>query len=160
MKIVVYVLSIISVIQLILLINVRIQYSSEQNRQNEEINELRQTLEALQNDDIQRLITHVKEVMSGNVTYDNGTSPLSRYSYKKELYPAVNSIEMNLDIIDISIDGNDGQIKAVYSLRYLDSAGKLIMGSSVSRYKPAIWIVEKQGEDWVIINILEPENYE
>lgn len=85
---------------------------------------------------------------------------MSRYSYKKERYPTANNIEVNFDIISISIEGNDEQIKTAYSIRYLDSAGNLIWGSSADRNKPAIRIVEKQGEDGIIVNILEPENYE
>ena len=160
MKTAICVLSIALTVQLVLLVFffVKHSYSVEQEKkrkQEETVAALEHTVEALQHDSIKRLIEHVKKVMAGEIVYESGTNPLSLYSYHEEFYPTMASVETDLNIIEISLDGSKGEIKAVYFIRYLDSYGDKIMGTGVDSHLPAIWALEKQGEDWVIIDIVE-----
>ena len=93
--------------------------------------------------------------MAGEIVYEYGTNPLSKYSYRKKAYPTMDRIETELNIMEISLDGDVGEIKASYIICYSDSSGKILLGSGADPYMPAIWILEKQGEEWVIAEIHE-----
>ena len=149
---------IIIIVQLTLLVNFIKQYSSEQKTnqtQEETIRSLQRTVEALQRDDIQRLIEHVKNVMSGDIVYERSTNPLALYSYHKELYPTMNVIEMELNVMEIHLNENYGRMKVIDSIRYLDSLGRMVRGNSATSDLPTIWTLEKQEDDWVIVDIVQ-----
>ena len=62
---------------------------------------------------------------------------------------------MELNILEVCLDGNRGEIKASYYIKYSDSSGKMVYYGSASDTLPSIWILEKQGAKWVIIDIDE-----
>ena len=158
MRIIVIVLSTIIVIQFVILVVLGINHANElesKKAQEGSVLTLQQTVEALQRDDVLRLIEHVRKVMAGEIVYECETNPLSQYSYDKDLYPTMDRIEMDLKVLEVSLDGNSGIIKSTYTIRYLDSSGKTVRGSGVDSHFPAIWTLEKQGENWSIIDIVE-----
>jgi len=123
----------------------------------EKIVALQQTLEALQRDDILRLIEHVKKVMNAEIIYERGSSPLSRYSYCEEKWPRMDSVRARIWVREIILDDEigKGEIRADYVMIYLDSSGRTVMGGSAGGDFPTRWTLEKQGEDWVIVEIDE-----
>jgi predicted ribosome-associated RNA-binding protein Tma20 len=119
---------------------------------------LMETIEVLQQDDIQRLIAYAKKVMAGEIIVERGESPLSIYSYHsymKELFPTMATIDMSLTVVEAHVDGDRGELKVSYSMRYLDSSSALLMLSSSSLEFPSIWLIEKQGDEWVVVYIDE-----
>ena len=155
MKIAIVVLSIALLIMLALFVNLRAQYRVYQEAKRT----LQHTVEALQRDDIRNLIEHVERVMAGEIVYERGDGPLSRYSYNEDArnsFPTMYRIEFEVIIGEISLDGDRGEIRAGYSIRYLDSSGRMLMGGMVSLAMPAIWMIERHGEDWIIVEINEP----
>jgi hypothetical protein len=96
--------------------------------------------------------------MAGEIIYELGSHPLSRYSYnlhREKLYPTMHTIEMDLAVLEIILDGDEGEIMASYLMRYLDSSGKLLMLNSASSKLPTRWIIERQGDNWVIVDVDE-----
>ena len=123
--------------------------------QTEQVQALEQTIKALQEDDIQRLIEQVRQVMAAEVLIADMDNPLWRYSYKEYNHPTMDSAEVYLKIREIIIEGDSGEIKADYTMLYYDSFGKLVMGSSAGGNFPVRWILGRQGHDWVITEIDE-----
>jgi len=112
-----------------------------------------QTIAFLQQDDIQRLIAHVEKVMAGEIIYERGTNPLYIYSFSRDSYPTMASLSAHLQIVDINLDGDSGKILSAHSIIYRDSSGRVIMSTSACQNLPDIWILERQGEGWVIVEI-------
>jgi hypothetical protein len=122
------------------------------------IETLKQTVEALQRDDIQRLVEHVNKVMAGEIIIEDIDNPLWIYSYntrKRESYPTMDRVFAKIRIIEIKFDNEFGVIKASYVQNYYDSNGSVIMGGSTTYDYPAMWTVAKHGDDWIIIEIDE-----
>ena len=158
MKVIIFVLSIVMIGQFSLLAYFIRQYANEQEnnrKQRQSMEALQQTVKALQRDDIQRLIGHVKKVMAGEIIYERETNILSRYSYHKDSHPTMDSIESDLNVLNIYLDGDSGEIKVLYSIIYLDSSGRTVRGVQATPYLPTIWVLERQGEDWVIVEIIQ-----
>jgi len=120
------------------------------------VERLHQTVEALQQNDIQRLIEHVRKVMTAEILIEDHSNALWIYSFIRDSYPTMERVELNLEILEIVLDGDVGEIKASYFIRYLDSSGRTLMAGHVTPDLPAIWILERQGADWVIVEINEP----
>jgi len=125
------------------------------NKQVEKYNKIKVTLEIIQQESIQRLLSHVKEVMTGKIILDDENNPLSRYSYKMDTYPKMHTVETNIEVIDAHLENNVGEIAVCYYMRYLDSTGKVLMYGSATFDFPAIWSIEKQGEEWIVVDIDE-----
>jgi len=158
MKATIIVLAIATVILSMSLVFFKKQHDAQIDKNMEldvTINILQHTIEALQQDDIQRLIDHVTKVMSGEIVYERGTNPLSRYSYSKNIYPTMHRIEVDLSVLEIALDGDSGEIRAVYSIHYYNASGETVRYASASMANPTRWTLERQGEDWVIVDIFE-----
>jgi len=131
------------------------QVNASQNKNQKVINALQETIKALQRDDIQRLIEHVKSVMRAEYIIEDTINPLRRYSYKEDSFPTMDRVVTSLEIYEITINGDIGEIKAGYGITYYNADDRVVRSSSSSRDWPTIWTIEKQGEDWVIIEINE-----
>jgi len=104
-----------------------------------------ETVEVLQRDDIQRLITYAKKVMAGEIVVERGDNLLYLYSYNshaKEYYTNLDKIEVSLAVIEAHVDGDRGELKMIYRMRYLDSSNRLLRLSGASREFPSMWTIE------------------
>ena len=151
---------IVSLIIAIVVLSILLKTNTQKNdkhflQQEEAIQALQQTVEALQREDIQRLLEHVKGVMAGEIIIDDKSDPLRRYSYDKDTYPAMDRIVTSLKALEILLDDDIGTMKASYVILYYNSSGSVLRGSSSGPRYPTIWTIEKQGEDWVIVEINE-----
>ena len=131
----------------------QLQLSHIQRREN--------TINLLQQDDIQELLSHVSQVMAGEIIYepdDGDHMPIGAYSFnsrRRERYPDTYTIESGLTVLEISVDGDSGEIVVFYFISYLDSDGNPVMGESVAPYAPTIWRIEREEGEWVIVEILD-----
>ena len=161
MKILSIALSVALVIMSVMLINLKRQYQAQEatgQALQQTAETLQQTVEALQREDIQGLIAHVERVMRREIVYERGTNPLWRYSAGNSRTEELDRVEVDLRIVGITLDGDRGEIRAIYSIQWFDSSGRTLYGVSLlSRPTwPAIWTLERQGEDWVIVEVYEP----
>ena len=158
MKITLAILSILLVCSLLACLYYRGQYVT-QTAKNQELEEvigaLEQTTEALQRDDIQRLIEHVRRVMAAEILIEDMDNPLWSYSYSESTYPAMDRVEVYLNIREIILDEDSGEMKADYVKLYYDSSERVIRGSSAGSIRPAKWTLSRQGNDWIITEIDE-----
>ena len=160
MKALSIVLSISLVIVSILFVNLRRQYQVQEDvvlAQEDTILALQQTVEALQQEDIQQLIAHVKRVMHCEVVYERDASPLWIYSVGGSRAEELDRVEVDLHIVGITLDGDRGEIRAIYRIIWRDSSGRMLRGVGLNNpASPAIWTLERQDEAWVIVEVYEP----
>ena len=120
---------------------------------------LRRTINFLQRDDIQELLSHVEAVMAGDVVYEwnreieERPSPLIAYSINRDTFPTTHTIEFSLSVLKIDLDENRGEIIVSYSLMYYDSEGKILSARSIDPDRPTKWTIERQENAWVIVEI-------
>ena len=121
------------------------------------------TVKLLQRDDIQDLLFHVRQVMAGDIVYELGgesvnTSPLAVYSFnamRREMFPTTERIEHGLTVLEISIDGDKGEVVLSYFIRYVDSTGRVVHGRADGPLSPSRWTIERHGGRWAITEIHE-----
>jgi len=148
---------VLTVILLIILVSISKMYvemKGECNMQKIKGQELEETLMYLQDNDIQELISNAESVLRGDVIIEDETNPLWRYSFKENKYPTVTAIDLELHVIYIHIDGDNGLIKVAYDINYLSSSGYIVWGAGHIIY-PAEWTIEKHEGKWVIVKIVE-----
>jgi hypothetical protein len=106
---------------------------------------------------IQRLVEYAKKVMTGKIIIEDSKNPLFMYSYNKEIYPATAKIEMFLRVLDLSLnnDGNNACMIVQYTIIYSNLSGDTVMRSSADLPFPSKWTIEKQGDEWVVVDIDE-----
>jgi len=138
------------------------------------------TMAILQQEDIQELISHIRQVMAGEIElYDwepireeyvrrvqtgglmsdmgdiGNIPPLAIFSpsawYGGE---DIHSIDFDLTVHEISLDDDVGEMLLSYHVFYLDRRGVMLSGMSVSPETPDKWIIERQDGKWVVTEIL------
>lgn len=126
------------------------------NNQVENIERTEMIIEQIQSIEFQRLIAHVQNVMQGEIIYESGTNVLSAYSNNSardrlglELYKT----ESNLQIIDLRLDDNNGQVVVTYNISYFNSEGEILMSMSADPIMPDRWVLEKLNGEWNIVEI-------
>lgn len=152
------ILCVILVISLVVALRSYTKFREQFKQQSEACKETKDTLQFLQQEGIWELISHIKQVMAGEIIYERGSNPLSRYSYNSDSqrnFPTQHTIETDLEVLSINLDGDRGEITASYFIRYLDSSGKKLMFSSSGKDLPVRWMIEKQGEEWIVVEIDE-----
>lgn len=151
-KSVLIVLAISLVIILSLYFNTRQRYYEQLEKNQKQKN----TLEYLQEDSIQQLLLYVQKVMLAEIIIEDETDPLSIYSYdssKQDRYSStLDAIEVDLKVLEIFLNEDKGEMLVSYSIRYTDSLGKTLYGTSAFDF-PAQWILEKDEERWKIVKI-------
>ena len=161
MGVVVIILVVVIVVLIVLHTNLRREHNSQQER----LQIKASTIELLQQDDIQAILFYVQQVMRGEIVYEHD-SPEARYSWQwfysfnsnsRRSWPDTNTIESSLTALEIDLDYDKGRgiITVAFSMRYLDSAGNMLRGISVAPASPAALILERQGDEWVVIGIDE-----
>jgi hypothetical protein len=93
--------------------------------------------------------------MRAEVIIEDKNDPLWRYSYDKAIYPKTAEVELDMEVVSASVDGDSGVVRVKYLRYYLDSSGKTIRMDSSSSTDPAIWTIEKKNEKWFVVKIYE-----
>jgi len=135
---------------------------NENRLQKENNHRLQNSISAIQREDIQELLSHIKKVLAGEIVYEIDTetgayNPLARISFtsgRKESFPTAHSIESGLTVVEIDLNYERGEIIVAYFRRLLDSSGNLLSGEHVGVEAPSKLTVERQGGRWVVVEIL------
>ena len=110
-----------------------------------------------EDENVQRLIEHVEKVMRGEIVYERETNPLWIYFRSDDRrLDILDRVDVDLNIVSITLDEDRGEIRASYSIRWFDSSGRKLYAVGVHPERPAIWTLERQGDDWVIVEVYEP----
>ena len=136
----------------------------------EDVQRREETLNLLQQNDIQELISHVRQVMAGEIVYEVDLEtgyrpPLMWYSINPDIirrtYPTMYTIESDLTVLEINLDDHNGtgEIVITYFIRYLDSSDQLLRSVSVRPESPDRWILERQDGEWIIVEVLEYKDW-
>ena len=151
-KIALTVLVISLIATLLLYFNTKQRYYEQLEKNQKQKN----TLEYLQEESIQQLLVYVQKVMVAEIIIEDETNPLIIYSYdssKQDRYsPTLDTIEVDLKVLEIFLNEDKGEMIVSYSIRYIDSFGKTLYGTSASDF-PAQWILEKNEDGWGIVEI-------
>jgi hypothetical protein len=140
-------------------------YANSNKKHNEQLKRnqmLENTISSLQQEDIQELLSHVRKVMAGDIVYewDDATgkySPLVIYSFtsgRRQSFPTTHTIESDLTVLEINLDGNSGEMIIAYFIRYLDESGSLIHYRGDNHLAPSRWMLERHDGKWFITQIL------
>ena len=121
------------------------------NDHESKIHKLEETIRVLQDEDIQVFIKHVNNVMAGEILIEDEKDLLWGYSYHKDAYPKMSSIESSFEVITAQIDGDRCEIVIAYEITYFNSIGKEIRYRQVHWSSSRTWILEKQNEKWILI---------
>lgn len=119
--------------------------------------ELAETLQVIQQDNIPEVITRAQSVLRGEEIVVDGNDALEQYSCSsmKEYFPDISTVELtDFKILYAHIEDDTGEIGVSYKIRYLNQSGKVLTASGIGS-PPARWTIEKQNGQWSIVNIWE-----
>jgi len=147
------------VVVLLLYINLKKDYTLQLEKSQRHEN----TIRLLQREDIQELLSHIKQIMRGEVIYEidmesENLSLLAAYSlssHQREIFPSLNAIEAELTVLEISLNGKYGEIIVSYFINLLDSAGELLSSRHVGSEAPTRWMIEQKEGKWTIVDIVD-----
>lgn len=102
--------------------------------------------------EVEPVLNYAKAIMNGEIhmEYDR-KNPLSVYRFNQNAYPDVVSIDVNIDVLDIDCEENDGIMEVFYATHYKNKEGKAIAwGSSLSN-----WTIHRDdsNDDWRVVKV-------
>ena len=97
------------------------------------------------------IMNYAKDVFSGETIIENEENPLWRYSFKENFFPETETIEYELKRLYVFHDFNQGKIRVMYRLRYLDKNDNTLTYSLAQ----ATWYIKKDGGKWIVYDIDE-----
>ena len=119
----------------------------------EENRKLKETVEILQEDSIQKFIERTKMVMSGELLIDSTDEDrLGVYSFHERTYPDTDAIEASFQVLYAYREGEAVKLIVAYDIEYRDASGRLLYAKGVWSGSPVIWTIELRNGHYILVD--------
>jgi len=131
-------------------------FTNSQKKQDalvEENRKLEETVEILQEDNIQKFIERTRMVMSGELFIDyTDEDELRVFVFDERFYPDVDAIESSFEVYYAYRESETVKLLVAYHIDYLDASGKRISWVGVWSGNPATWTIELRNGHYILVD--------